>query len=170
MSQDVPQDKKTRYKTPTSFIMLLPSNFASNSTNVRPPYKFRSREKTHQDLLIFGDKQTQLTSSLVYVASLMYEANVTALPVHTRAKNNPLFTPIRHAFSVGGHSLTTLLVDKTRQVGGTANVNDMQIFSYKSKGIPSPMSTSQEVEVKIWSTYLKNDPQCSGRSSQTYTK
>ena len=30
----------------------------------------------------------------------MYEANVTALPVHTRAKNNPLFTPIRHAFSV----------------------------------------------------------------------
>ena len=31
----------------------------------------------------------------------MYEANVTALPVHTRAKNNPLFTPIRHAFSVG---------------------------------------------------------------------
>ena len=32
-------------------------------------------------------------------------------------------------------------VDKTKLVGGTGNVNGTYILTYKSKGIPSPMST-----------------------------
>ena len=35
----------------------------------------------------------------------------------------------------------TNYVNKTRQVGGTGKINDMQIFLHKSRGIPSLIST-----------------------------
>ena len=54
----------------------------------------------------------------------------------------------------------TNYVDKTKWVGGTGNVNSMQIFPCKRKGIPLQMSTQDWLskQAKILSTQLKNAP------------
>ena len=52
-------------------------------------------------------------------------------------------------------------VDKRRQVGGTRNVNGMQISHYNSKGIHLLMKLGESwwsIMSKIWSPQLKNDP------------
>ena len=50
-------------------------------------------------------------------------------------------------------------VDKMRQVGGTGNVNGVQIFPYNSKGIAMLSGGRQVIKNgQIWSTYFVNDP------------
>ena len=47
---------------------------------------------------------------------------------------------LTNVFLLRGRSLTTL-TRRGRYLGGTGNINGMQIFPYNSKGIPSQMST-----------------------------